>query len=74
MSTMTEQRPFLSVAELGNRLGVSKRTAYNLVADGVVPVILVRGVKKIPAGALERWLAEREQEALDSVRPESGGG
>jgi excisionase family DNA binding protein len=70
MSSVTTERPFLSVAELGQRLGVSTRTAYNLVADGVVPVISVRGVKKIPTAALERWLADREQAALDAVRAE----
>jgi excisionase family DNA binding protein len=67
MQTPTD-RPFLSVAELGVRLGVSTRTAYNLVEDGAVPVIKIRGIKRIPTAALERWLAEREQEALDSVR------
>jgi len=40
----TPARPFISVAELGRRLGVSKRTAYNLVRDGEVPVIELRCV------------------------------
>ncbi len=63
-------RPFISVAELGTRLGVSKRTAYNLVKDGVVPVIEIRGLKRIPVAALDRWLVDREEEALRAV----GGG
>lgn len=73
MGTATTERPFLSVAELGERLGVSRRTAYNMVTDRAVPVVRVRGVLKVPALALERWIADREQEALDAVRsPESG--
>jgi excisionase family DNA binding protein len=61
-------RPFLSVAELGARLGVNTRTAYNLVKDGEVPVIEIRGLKRIPAAALDRWLVDREEEALRAVR------
>lgn len=61
-------RPFLSVAELGARLGVSTRTAYNLVNAGAVPVIEMRGVKRIPAAALERWIVDRGDAALRSVR------
>ena len=54
--------------ELGIRLGVSTRTAYNLVRDGEVPVIEIRGIKRIPVTALERWLVDREEEALRAVR------
>jgi len=71
METQTAH-PFLSVAELGARLGVSTRTAYNLIRDGEVPVIEIRGIKRIPVTALERWLADREREALGAVRRESG--
>ena len=67
METQTS-RPFLSVAELAVRLGVSTRTAYNLVNSGEVPVIELRGLKRIPAVALERWLVDREEEALRAVR------
>jgi excisionase family DNA binding protein len=70
METQTA-RPFLSVAELGVRLGVSTRTAYNLVNAGEVPVIEIRGLKRIPVAALERWLSDREEEALRAV---VGGG
>jgi excisionase family DNA binding protein len=70
--TQTTEHVFLSVPEMGRRLGVSTRTAYALVEDGEVPVIRLRGVLRVPAAALERWLADREQEALAAVR--SGGG
>jgi len=65
---MKTERPFLSVAELGARLGVSTRTAYNLVNAGEVPVVEIHGVKRIPLTALDRWLLDREQEALNAVR------
>ena len=55
--------PFLSVAQLGERLGVSTRTAYNLVNSGEVPVIELNGLKRIPAAALDQWLADRAAEA-----------
>jgi excisionase family DNA binding protein len=48
--------PFLSVTELAERLGVSRSTAYNLVRDGAVPVITLRGTLRVPSAALERWL------------------
>ena len=67
METQTS-RPFLSVAELGASLGISTRSAYNLVAAGEVPVVKIRGLNRVPAGALERWLADREEEALRAVR------
>jgi len=64
----TEDRTFLSVTEAGERIGVSRKTAYNFVHDGVLPVIWMRGVRRIPVGALEQWVADRDQEALAAVR------
>jgi excisionase family DNA binding protein len=67
MEMQATARPFLTVAELGARLGVSTRTAYNLVNDGEVPCIEIRGRKRIPAAALEQWLLNRAEEALRAV-------
>lgn len=64
----TEDRAFLSVTEAGERIGVSRKTAYNLVRDGAMPVIYLRGVRRVPVGALQQWVADREREALDAVR------
>jgi len=63
-----EDRTFLSVTEAGQRLGVSRKTAYNFVNDGVLPVIWLRGVRRVPVGALEQWVADRDREALAAVR------
>jgi excisionase family DNA binding protein len=68
---VTTVKPFLSVADLATRLGVSRRTAYNLVNDRAVPVVEIRGLKKVPVAALDRWLADREAEALAAVRREA---
>lgn len=64
----TKDRTFLSVTEAGRRIGVSRKTAYNLVRDGVMPVIWLRGVRRVPVGALEQWVADRDREALAAVR------
>jgi excisionase family DNA binding protein len=64
-------RTFLTVSELAGRLGVGRSTAYALVRDGQVPAIRLRGTIRIPLASLERWLADREQEALNAVRHET---
>lgn len=66
--TAIATRPFLSVTELGERLGVSTRTAYKLVSERVVPVVEIRGVKKVPAAALDQWISDRSREALAAVQ------
>lgn len=70
--TAVADPPFISVARLGERLGVSTRTAYNLVKAGEVPVVEIHGLKRIPTAALEQWLADRTAEALAAVRRETG--
>lgn len=66
--THTAEIEFLSVAELGARLRVSRTTAYLLVRTREVPSIRLGGTIRIPVSAFDRWLADREQEALASVR------
>jgi excisionase family DNA binding protein len=60
-------RPFLSVPEAGARLGETTRTTYNLIKDEGLPVIKLRGRLRVPAGALEKWIAAREREALEQT-------
>lgn len=50
---------YFSVLELARYLGVSRRTAYNLVAAGEVPSVRVGGQYRIPRADLERLLARR---------------
>ncbi len=61
-------RAFLSIAEAADRIGVSTSTGYNLAAAGELPIVKLHGVRRVPVSALERWLAEREREALKSIR------
>lgn len=67
-SQVVETGRLLSVAQLAEILGVSRSHAYVLVREQAVPAIRFNGAIRIPTAALERWLAEREQEALDAVR------
>ena len=55
MST-TVVRPYLSVRELADYLGVSRHTAYALVRRGAVPSVRVGGQYRIPRAELERQL------------------
>lgn len=66
-------RAFLSALDLADRLGVSRRTAHNLIHDRTVPVIRLRGRDRVPAGALEQWITDRENEALAAVQDEANG-
>jgi excisionase family DNA binding protein len=69
----TTQRAFLSALDLADRLGVSRRTAHNLIHDRTVPVVRLRGRDRVPAGALEQWITDRENEALGAVQGEANG-
>ena len=68
METAKQEKVFLSVPQMSRRLGVSTRTGYDMVAAGDVPVIRLRGVLRVPSGALDRWIEDREKEALAAVR------
>ena len=58
MTTPVEPAYF-SVRDLARYLGVSRRTAYNLVAAGDVPSVRVGGQYRIPRADLERLLGRR---------------
>jgi excisionase family DNA binding protein len=53
----TNERHFLTVRELAAYLRVSRRKAYELVANGEVPSIRVGSSLRIPREELERQLA-----------------
>jgi excisionase family DNA binding protein len=46
-------KPFLSVAQTADVLGVSVRTVYRMISDGSLPVARARGRLIIPASALD---------------------
>ena len=49
---------FLTVNESAGYLRVSIRTAYQLVTDGEVPTVRVKGQWRIPVDELSRWRRE----------------
>jgi excisionase family DNA binding protein len=53
-----DDRRFLTVLELSSYLRVSRRKAYELVANGEVPSIRVGSALRIPRAELDQRLAE----------------
>lgn len=55
-------RVALSIRETAEALGVSERTANDLMLRGGLPSARVGGRRLVPVAALERWLDERATE------------
>jgi predicted site-specific integrase-resolvase len=66
--TLSSEKQFLTAKELALRLGVSSETAGNYIRGGVVPSTLVNGRRCVPVGALMRWIADKDEEALRAVK------
>jgi excisionase family DNA binding protein len=64
--------PILSVAQAAERLGVSRRTAYLLIEREGLPFVRILGRMRVPEAALERWIADRADEALTASRERRG--
>lgn len=57
----------LTISQAADVLGVSRTTAYNWARDGVIPVVRVARVLRVPAVALSTWQHDLQQEALARV-------
>jgi excisionase family DNA binding protein len=57
-------KPFLSVAEAAQCLGITRRTAYDWATDGVLPVTVLHHRMVVPTAALEQWINRKNEEAL----------
>jgi excisionase family DNA binding protein len=56
---------FLRPTEVARALGVSRSTAYKLIAEGKIPCVRIAGrIRRVPARALEE-LAEQAMAAKD---------
>jgi excisionase family DNA binding protein len=66
MPTSTAPR-FLSVKQVSERLGVSRATTTRLISERSIPTVEWRGRVRVPSGALDRWLAEQDQIAIQRV-------
>lgn len=65
MSDATARPSFLTVAEVADAMRVSRMTVYRLVHAGEMPAIRVGKSFRVPASALEQYLA---QATLDQDR------
>ena len=58
--TSTAQPLLLSVAEVAIHLGVCRQTVYNLIYDGSLPSVKIRGLRRISRSSLDDWLKRLE--------------
>ncbi|QIK82573.1 helix-turn-helix domain-containing protein [Sanguibacter sp. HDW7] len=65
MTDATARPSFLTVAEVADAMRVSRMTVYRLVHAGEMPAIRVGKSFRVPASALEQYLA---QATLDQDR------
>jgi len=73
MDAQTPPPPFLSARQAAVRLERSPRTIYNLIADGELPAVKIRGLIRVPSAALEQWIDDKSGEALNAVRQRDDG-
>jgi excisionase family DNA binding protein len=57
---------------VSRRLGVSRSTAYEMVADGRLPALRGRRGLYVPRAALEAFLAAEADAALDNLEANEG--
>lgn len=55
---MEERRMCISVLEMGDRLGVSRTTAYQLARSKGFPVVKIGQRTLVSVEGLERWVKE----------------
>jgi excisionase family DNA binding protein len=53
--------PLLTVSEAVERIGVSRRTVYTLIANGELPSVKVGGSRRFVAADVDRFIAERRE-------------
>lgn len=56
---MADERLLLRIEEAARRLGISRSTAYQLVATGQLPVVKIGRATRVPAAALRLFIEER---------------
>lgn len=61
-------RPILqTVPDVASELRCSPRTVYQLIYDGVLESVKVRGSRRIPTAALDRYVESLSTEARDAA-------
>lgn len=64
-------KELLTPADIAPQLGVTTSRIYQLIHAGIIPTVRVAGAIRIPREAWERWLAEQNRKARESVRPDA---
>ena len=63
IATDEAQRLLLSPRDVAARLGCGYRTARQMMIDGEWPLVTFGKRKRVPARALEQWIAEQTRPA-----------
>lgn len=67
METSGRRSAFLSATDVADRLGVHPDTVRRMWEAGALPYTQVNGRRVTPAGALEKWIEGKDDEALRNV-------
>jgi excisionase family DNA binding protein len=64
-------KELLTPADIAPQLGVTTGRIYQLIRAGIIPTFRVAGSIRIPRETWERWLAEQDRKACESIRPDA---
>lgn len=54
-----DERPLLTPKQVGERLGISERTARDLIQTGGIPSVKIGGNRRVEAAEVDRFIAAR---------------
>ena len=63
-------KELLRPADIAPQLGVTTGRIYQLIYAGIIPTVRVAGAIRIPRETWERWLAEQNRRARESMHPD----
>jgi excisionase family DNA binding protein len=63
-------KELLTPADIAPQLGVTTGRIYQLIRAGIIPTVRVAGGIRIPRETWERWLAEQDRKARESMHPD----
>jgi excisionase family DNA binding protein len=65
---MEQERPFYTVSEIAEKLGVTPNRTYQMIATGELPSVRIGGGIRVPVASWEQWIKNKNDEALKNVR------
>ena len=63
---MSGEKLLLRIDEAAERLSIGRTKAYELARAGVIPTVRLGRSRRVPAKALEEWVASQVVETLDA--------